>query len=74
MNETAGGGGDDISVVARSIVGMGEQAGRRTVTRAGLRFRVVRRDGVDQILTMDRRSDRVNVVVTDGVVTDSRVE
>ncbi len=73
MDDAAGDGGDDVSVVARSIIGMAERAGRRTVTRAGLRFRVVRRDGVDQILTMDRRSDRVNVGVTDGVVTDSRV-
>ena len=69
-------GGEDANgaaVVAEQIIGLRERVGRRVVAGAGLRFRVVRRDGVHLAITMDRRVDRVDVHVEHGVVTDARV-
>lgn len=59
--------------VAVSVVGMTVQEAYDTITAAGLVARTVEIDGDPQIVTKDYRTDRVNVTVSQGVVTGAVV-
>lgn len=50
------------------LVGKSEDDAQAAADDAGWGFRVARRDGEDLALTMDLREDRVNVEITDDVV------
>jgi hypothetical protein len=54
-----------------AVVGQDEAGAEAVATAAGLILRVVSRDGEDLPHTMDYRTDRVNVVVLDGLVVDA---
>jgi|GEM_PF-275341 len=59
----------DQAVAAAELVGLDEVAAAEVAKGSGWELRVVERDGEALARTDDLRSDRVNVVVTDGVVT-----
>lgn len=59
--------------VADSVVGMTEEEAEATVTDAGLVFRVVSVDGQPNLGTADYRTDRVNVEIVDGKVTEATI-
>jgi hypothetical protein len=59
--------------LAPALVGLSEDYAIRLVTGTGLQVRVVTIDGTGQIITDDRRSDRINLDVEDGVVTKAEV-
>lgn len=59
--------------VARDVVGMAEVEAVATAQAQGLTTRVVQRDGQDFPITMDLRTDRINLVITDGKVTRATV-
>lgn len=40
---------------------------------AGLRVRIRSEDGVGQVLTADYRTDRVNLSIVSGIVTEARI-
>lgn len=52
----------------RQLVGLHVDDAGETATRAGYLFRVVRRDGESLIVTMDLRTNRVNVELEDDIV------
>ena len=55
------------------VVGLTEAAATVMVEQLGFTLRVVARDGETFMVTRDFRSDRVNVVVVAGVVTDAYI-
>jgi hypothetical protein len=59
----------EIAEDAARLVGLTEAEAERMAVDAGWGFRVVERDGEGLARTDDLRLDRVNVVVTGGVVT-----
>jgi hypothetical protein len=52
----------------QAVIGMTEADAATKLAELGLTLRVIEIDGVGQAATMDFRTDRVNVAVTDGVV------
>jgi hypothetical protein len=54
---------------AAGLVGLSENQAATTAASKGMDFRVAERDGIEQMLTADYNPDRVNVAVTDGIVT-----
>lgn len=50
------------------LVGRHVKDARSCATQLGWKFRVVRRDGCSRVITLDRRTDRVNVTVYQGQV------
>lgn len=59
--------------VVERVIGLDEQAATDTATELGFEVRVVERDGESFPVTADYRVDRVNLVITDGVVTGASV-
>lgn len=61
---------DDPSVVSEppDVVGLNEDEATRLATGAGWTVRVVSIDGVDQAVTADLRSDRINLTLESGRV------
>ncbi len=59
--------------VGATVVGSSEADAREAIVAAGCVMRVATRDGVSHPLTMDFRSNRINVAVDDGVVTAASV-
>lgn len=59
--------------VAREVVGMTEAEAVAAARAQGLTTRVVKRDGQEFPVTMDYRTDRINLVITDGDVTRATV-
>jgi hypothetical protein len=55
--------------VATRLVGLDEETAAAAAQERGCVFRVVRRDRVVLPVTMDRRSNRINVTVENGRVT-----
>lgn len=55
------------------LIGMAEDEAMQAVSVAGLGVRIAMRDGKARVLTRDYRSDRVNLTVTDGVVTEAHI-
>jgi hypothetical protein len=53
----------------QAVIGMTQADAEAKLAEIGLTLRVIELDGVPQPATMDLRPDRVNVAVTDGVVT-----
>jgi hypothetical protein len=51
------------------VLGLSEADATEAVEACGWTLRVVRADGEDQPVTLDLRPNRVNVEVTDGVIT-----
>ena len=56
--------------VGKSIVGLPIDEATTVAEAAGLTVRVTNLDGVEQAITFDMRTDRLNVAVVDGVVTE----
>lgn len=54
-----------------SLVGLEETEAQKVVEEHGWVFRVIQRDGVDLVVTMDFREDRINAKVADGVVIEA---
>ena len=59
-----------VEAAAELLVGLPEADAEAAARDAGWEFRVSRRDGEDLAVTADLRPNRVNVEVTDEVVTD----
>jgi hypothetical protein len=55
-------------------VGLGETEAVDRADAAGLETRIAGRDGVDLVLTMDFRPDRLNLLVFDGVVVAAQLD
>ena len=55
-----------------TVIGMEKQAALDLITGSGLKARVESEDGEHHFLTMDIRTDRLNLTVTDGKVTSVR--
>lgn len=55
------------------IVGLSELEATASLEAAGFTVRIAARDGEDFILTQDYRTDRVNLVVDGGVVTNAEI-
>lgn len=62
-----------ISPMRDELVGMKLEDAVKLLEDQGLKARVVSEDGVEQMHTADARSDRYNLTVVDGVVTDAYV-
>ncbi len=58
---------------AQDVLGRSEEEAVRHLEREGLTVRVVMRDGEGYPVTDDLRTDRVNLVVEDGLVVDAEV-
>jgi len=61
------------TATAEEIIGLTEDKAAAVVEGAGLAWRVVERDGEQFPVTADYRTDRVNAVIADGVVTSAKV-
>ncbi len=59
----------DVDTASKLLVGLSETDAEAAAIAQGWTLRVVERDGQGQSVTDDYRTDRVNVVITDGVVT-----
>lgn len=59
---------DRTRAFGRRLVGLHADEACEMATRAGYLFRVVRRDGDSLIVTMDLRTNRVNVEIEDDIV------
>ncbi len=57
----------------QTLVGLSEAKAQEAVDDRGLIWRVVGRDGEAFAITMDYSTDRINVSITDGVVTESYI-
>jgi hypothetical protein len=57
----------------QKYVGLTESEAVEAIKQDGLRPRVVCRDGEHYVITMDYRTDRVNLTVTKGKVTSVHV-
>jgi len=55
------------------FIGMTEERAKKVARNKDLLTRVIERDGVGKIHTMEFRSNRVNFIVKDGIVIDVRV-
>jgi hypothetical protein len=63
----------ETQAVADSLIGLSLEEAEKVVAEAGLVVRVVSVDGVTDTVTADQRTDRINVSVTNGIVTASGV-
>lgn len=59
-----------IEAAAAVLVGLGEAEGAKVAAELGWEIRPTRINGEDQIITLDLRTNRVNVAVVDGVITE----
>ena len=59
---------NDQNVFQLALVGFTEHEATRVAEQSGWTLRVVEQDGVGLPATSDRRSDRINVVLQDGIV------
>jgi len=57
-----------IEELVRKVVGLAENEAATIVEQAGLAWRVTERDGEQFPVTADYRTDRINAVITDGLV------
>ena len=57
----------------QKYVGLTESEAVQAIKKDGLRPRVVSRDGEHYVITMDYRTDRVNLTITEGKVTSAHV-
>jgi hypothetical protein len=55
------------------LVGLGEDEAMAVAKNNGFGVRVIERDGEQFPATMDYRTDRINVVVTDGIVVRAHI-
>jgi len=58
---------------AEQLVGLGEDEAMAVAKNNGFGVRVIERDGEQFPATMDYRTDRINVVVTDGIVVRAHI-
>jgi hypothetical protein len=56
-----------------ALIGLPEDEAAQMIAAAGFSERIVSRDGEDFAVTMDYRSDRVNLGIVDGVVTTATI-
>jgi hypothetical protein len=63
-------GGPTVETATLVLVGLTEDEATEAAEALGWEVRVIRRDGEDLPMTMDLRTNRVNVEVTDGEVTE----
>jgi len=66
---TAPAGGVAVPQALQQVVGLAEDEAIKVITEYGWTARVVSIDGVGQPVTMDLRMDRLNLDVTNGIVT-----
>jgi hypothetical protein len=64
------GGEPTVETATPVLVGLTEDEATEAAEALGWEVRVIRRDGEDLPMTMDLRTNRVNVEVTDGEVTE----
>lgn len=57
--------------IPHHVIGWEEQAAKDYITSYGLRWRVVKRDGVPAIVTRDFNGNRVNVSIDKGIVLEA---
>lgn len=58
---------------ANEVIGMTEADAIAKIETAGFVYRIMERDGVNFMGTCDYRTDRVNLSITEGVVTHADV-
>ena len=63
----------EAKLMADQVIGQSLTEAEDLCQENGVKLRLVERDGEHFIVTMDYRTDRVNVHVRDGIVTDARV-
>lgn len=51
------------------LIGLSEEDAIKMCSDSEYQYRIVRRDSENFIITMDLRSDRINLEIDDGVVT-----
>lgn len=60
------------ATISLAVLGKSESEAIKIIEGAGFRFRIVGRDGRNFIITQDHRpGDRINLVVTDGMVVEA---
>lgn len=64
---------DQTQAVALEIIGMREAKAQDTVQAAGLKFRVVSRDGTALMVTEDYSVTRINATIVGGEVTETSI-
>lgn len=64
------GGEPTVETATPVLVGLAEDEATEAAEALGWEVRVIRREGEDLPMTMDLRTNRVNVEVTDGKVTE----
>ena len=71
--EGPGAGGTGFDADLGAIVGLAEVEAIESLRAMGLTVRVVERDGESFVISRDYRGDRVNLVVTNGMVVSATV-
>lgn len=71
--EGSGASGPDFDADLGAIVGLPEVEAIESLSAKGLTVRVVERDGESFVISRDYRGDRVNLVVTNGMVVSATV-
>jgi len=61
-------GGQDVNVLAGTLVGLSAAEAEKATTDAGFTFRVTSEDGEPRPVTMDYREDRINAEIEDDKV------
>jgi hypothetical protein len=55
------------------VIGKTEQDAIKAIAELELRVRISKRDGIPNVLTRDRRPDRINLEVESGVVVGASI-
>jgi hypothetical protein len=63
----------DATEVATRVIGLPEEKAVEDIQSAGFTSRIVSIDGVGQPVTMDCRTNRINLSIEDGIVTEADV-
>ena len=64
---------NDIAEFAKTLIGKPDIEAQTLTQQAGYTYRIVRRDGQDYVVTMDYSTDRINVDIVDGRVTNTSI-